>query len=118
LSRLMGRDGVRPDEIHAYPQSDLGGAAHTQLIKPLADEDYREFEIESLDVIKLAPLLLLIAAQEKAREIVDEAEARAAKTRQQTLDHNAVQGREEAKMEVFRGARPTSSSWRWKSPRR
>ena len=101
MSRLMGRDGVRPDEIHAYPQSDLGGATQAPLANPPAEADYRVIEFESLDVVKLAPLLLLIAAQEKAREIVDEAEARATEMRRQTLDGNAAQGREEAKMELL-----------------
>ncbi|GEM_PF-2501536 len=97
MSRRVGREGVRADDIRPYPQSDLGAVA----VVTRAVEDYRLCELESLDAVKLAPLLLLIAAEEKARSIIQEAEARAAQLRQELVEENTAQGREEAKSELL-----------------
>src|SRR5581483_5581712 len=96
LSRRVGREGVRADDIRPYPQSDLGAVA----VVTRAVEDYRLCELESLDAVKLAPLLLM-AAEEKARSIIQEAEARAAQLRQELVEENTAQGREEAKSELL-----------------
>ena len=98
MSRLVGREGVRADEVRPYPQSDLGAVLTP---KSSAVEDYRVFELESLDAVKLAPLLLLIAAQETAQQILKDAEAQAARLRREIVDGNAAQGREEAKSELL-----------------
>ena len=98
MSRLVGREGLRADDVRPYPQNDLGAVV---AVKSGAVEDYRICELESLDAVKLAPLLLLIAAQEKAQRIIEEAQAGAARLRQEMLNENTAQGREEAKTELL-----------------
>jgi flagellar assembly protein FliH len=100
LSRVVGRDGLRAGDVRSY-QSDFLGAAPTAITAPADTAEYRAFEFESLDVIKLAPLLLLMAAQEKAREMISEAEVSAAQIRRQTLEDNLAEGREDAKRELL-----------------
>lgn len=100
MSRRVGRDGLRADDIRAY-HSEFFGASTQPIPETAANAECRPFEFESLDVVKLAPLLLLIAAQEKAREIVAEAEAGAARIRRETVRENIAEGREDAKRELL-----------------
>lgn len=98
MSRLVGREGLRADDIRPYLQSDLGAVV---AVNSAVVQDYRVCEPESLDAVKLAPFLLLIAAQEKAQRIIEEAETQAARLRQEILNENTAQGREEAKSELL-----------------
>lgn len=101
MSRLVERDGVKPEEVCAYRQRDLDNNPVPESPSPAGAAEYREFELESLDIIELAPLLLLMAAQEKALELINNAAAEAAQHRDQALRENAQQGREEAKKELL-----------------
>jgi len=101
LSRLVGRNGVKPEEVCAYRQRDLDDNPVAEPPSPAAAAEYQKLEFESLDIIELAPLLLLMAAHEKALELINNAEAEAVHHRDQALRENAQQGREEAKKELL-----------------
>lgn len=101
MSRLVGRDGVKPEEVCAYRELDLDDNPLAESPSHAAATEYREFEFESLDIIELAPLLLLMAAHEKALELINEAQAEAVRLRDQALRENAQQGREDAKKELL-----------------
>ncbi len=66
-----------------------------------ADTDYRGFELESLDVLELAPWWILQCAQEKAAEIIAQATVQAEQLRQQASCENAAAGRAQALQEVM-----------------
>jgi flagellar biosynthesis/type III secretory pathway protein FliH len=97
----VSREAVSVEEVCPYPQRDLEGDPFEAKPDPPGEVAYWDFEIESLDVIELAPLTLLIAAQEKARQIIAEAERRAEELRERALRENAERGREEAKSELL-----------------
>jgi flagellar biosynthesis/type III secretory pathway protein FliH len=101
LSRLVSRDFVKPDEVCLYPQRDLEGDPFEAKPDPPGEVEYGSFEFDSLDGIELAPVMLLSAAQERARQIIADAERQAAELREKTLRENAEQGREEAKKELM-----------------
>ena len=101
LSRLVSRDFVKPDEVCLYPQRDLEGDPFEAKPDPPGEVEYWGFEFDSLDGIELAPVMLLIAAQERARQIIADAEREAAELREKALRENAEQGREEAKKELM-----------------
>lgn len=100
LSRLVSRDFVKPDEVCRYPQRDLEGDPFEAKPDPPGEVEYGGFEFDSLDGIELAPVVL-IAAQERARQIIADAEREAAELREKALRENAEQGREEAKKELM-----------------
>jgi flagellar assembly protein FliH len=67
-------------------------------------EGCRDIDLESLDVIELGPFLLLLAAQEKAETLVDEARAQAKALGIEARAEGAAQGREEAMQEALPSA--------------
>jgi len=97
----VGRDGVNPEEVCAYRQRDLDGNPVAESPRQPASTEYREFEFESLDIVELAPLLLVMAAQEKTRELINDAQTEAAQLRDEALRENVQQGREDAKKELL-----------------
>jgi flagellar biosynthesis/type III secretory pathway protein FliH len=66
-----------------------------------ADTDYRRFELESLDLLELAPWLILQSAQEQAGEIIAQAALQADTLRQQASRESAVADRERAMQELL-----------------
>jgi len=101
LSRLVSRDFVKPDEVCLYPPRGLEGKPLEAQAQAPGAFEYSSFELDSLDVIELAPFLLLIAAEEKARQIIAEAERQADELRERALRENAERGREDAKKELL-----------------
>lgn len=101
MSRLVSRDFVKPDEVSLCPPPALEGEPFEAKVQAPGEFDYTSYEFDSLDVIELAPLLLLSAAEEKARQIIEDAERQAAELRERALNENAERGREEAKKELL-----------------
>jgi flagellar biosynthesis/type III secretory pathway protein FliH len=97
----VSRDFIHPDEVSLYSQRDLEGDPVEAKPGAPGEVAYWNFEFDSLDIVEIAPLLLLIAAQEKARQIIADAERHATELREQTLHENAQQGREDAKKELL-----------------
>jgi flagellar assembly protein FliH len=98
---LVVRDRVPADEIRAFLQDDVEDPPTAAKAVREPGREARQFEYESLDVVELAPLLILQAAQEKAHDILVEATAEANKIRKQTLQESASEGREDAKRDIL-----------------
>jgi len=60
--------------------------------------------LESLDVVTLAPYLLLLTAQDKARQIVAEAYADAERVRREATEQGSREGREAARQDLLPSA--------------
>jgi len=103
LYRVVARDGLKEDEVQLFQHCDLGESRFADA-ESRAEGACRPVEFESLELIKLGPYLLLLAAQEKAQEIVVEAKLQAERIRDQASEQAAVQGREEAKQDLLPSA--------------
>ena len=101
LYRVVARDALKEDEVQPFRQKDLGMDRATGREKAAEDGACRPVEFESLDLIKIGPYLLWLAAQEKAQEILAEAKLRAERIHDQASEQAAVQGREEAKQDLL-----------------
>jgi len=101
LSRLVARGDLNAAEVCLYRQADPDGETVTPAPAGNADTDYRGFELESLDVVELAPWWILQSAQEKAAEIIAQAIVQADQLRQQATCENAAAGRAQALQEVM-----------------
>ncbi len=101
MSRLVARGDLHAAEVCVYRQADLDGDAMTPPPAGNVDTDYRGFELESLDVLELAPWWILQCAQEKAAEIIAQATVQAEQLRQQASCENAAAGRAQALQEVM-----------------
>ena len=77
MSRLVARGDLHAAEVCLYRQADLDGDTMAPAPAGNADTDYRGFELESLDVLELAPWWILQCAQEKAAEIIAQATVQA-----------------------------------------
>ena len=101
MSRLVARGDLHAAEVCLYRQAGPDGGTVTPAPAGNADTDYRGFELESLDVVELAPWWILQSAQEKAAEIIAQATAQAEQLRQQASCENAAAGRAQALQEVM-----------------
>jgi flagellar biosynthesis/type III secretory pathway protein FliH len=98
---LVARGDLHGAEVCLYRQADLDGDMMAPAPAGNADTDYRGFELESLDVLELAPWWILQSAQEKAAEIIAQATVQADQLRQQASCENAAAGRAQALQEVM-----------------
>ena len=101
MSRLVARGDLHGAEVCLYRQTDLNGDTMAPAPAGNADTDYRGFELESLDVLELAPWWILQSAQEKAAEIIAQATVQADQLRQQASCENAAAGRAQALQDVM-----------------
>ena len=98
LYRLMARDRLKEGEVRPCPQPEVGGHVNGVDARPSPLQHVR---YESLDLIDLGHHLLLLAAEEKAREIIAEAESEAKRLREEARQTGYQQGREEGKQEIL-----------------
>ena len=101
MSRLVARDDLPAEDVHLYRQADLSDDTIAPAATGNADTDYRSFELESLDVLELAPWWILQSAQEQAAEIIAQAALQADTLRQQASRENAAADRERAMQELL-----------------
>jgi flagellar assembly protein FliH len=101
LFRLVDRDGLKESDIRPYVQNGVNGATALVLPDRRTTSGYPQIELESLDLVKLGPYLLSLTAQEKAQEIITQAQTAVKEIRSEALQQGAVQGREEAKQELL-----------------
>jgi flagellar biosynthesis/type III secretory pathway protein FliH len=97
----VSRDCLREDEVHPYPQ---GGVDEELVVEgePCAtDSDCREVSFDSLDMLELGAFFLLLAAEEKAREIIADAETEAERIRQEAAREGAALGQNEVRQQVL-----------------
>ncbi len=98
LYRLMPRDRLRNGEVRPCDQPDIGGRPVAANAIP---ENLREAPYESLDLVEFGHYLLLLAAQEKAQSIVDQARNEAQRLCGEARGTGYQEGREEAKRELL-----------------
>lgn len=102
LSRLVARAGVDAKEVRAFTQTDLDADVLADARERKSDGGApRQFEFDSLDIIEIAPWIVLQAAQDKARAIIEEARVKVEELRQEALRRGTEEGREEAKQAVM-----------------
>lgn len=125
LSRLVAGAGLSPDEVRSYPAFELGENSQGLNSEDSADRDWRLADLESLDLvgrlvdleslnlddrpadlesidpIKLAPIYLLLAAQEKADELIAQAQTAALEIREEARCQGEAEGREAGKSDLL-----------------
>lgn len=101
MYKLVGRESLKEDEVRPYLQSDINDDLIPEPETALAGVGRREVEFESLDVVEFAPYVLLLAAQERAQEVIAHAVAEAEQMREDAARHGAEHGRDEAKQELL-----------------
>jgi flagellar biosynthesis/type III secretory pathway protein FliH len=101
LYRLVARDRLNEAEVRPFRQSDLVTDGLAVRVDQGERETYRTVELESLDLLKLGPYLLLLAAEEKAGGILAEAKIEAEKIRSEAAEQGAAQGREASKQDLL-----------------
>jgi flagellar assembly protein FliH len=103
LSKRLARDRLQVADVLPYRQEG-------QEPVPLREEEgaaygeCRDIELESLDLLKLGPYLLLLEARVRAGDLIHEARAEAQKLHQQARSEGAAEGREEGKREALPSA--------------
>jgi flagellar assembly protein FliH len=98
---LVGRDGVKAEDIRIFRQATLNGDVSLPPPDSKNGVNCRGFEFESLDLIELAPWLILQLAQDKARAMIEEAVAQVDEIRAAATRDGAAAGREEAMKETL-----------------
>jgi len=101
LSKLVGRDGVKAEDIRIFRQATLNGDASLPPPDLKNGVNCRGFEFESLDLIEVAPWLVLQSAQDKACAMIEEAVAQVEEIRAAATRDGAVAGREKAMKETL-----------------
>lgn len=101
MSRLVAGEGLKPDEVRAYPKCGLDENSNEAASDDEISRACRRVEFETVDIIEFAPLLVLATAQEKAQAMVAEAEAQANEIRKQARRQGAAEGREAGKRELL-----------------
>ena len=99
MFRLMARDRLTEVEVCPYVAGDDGAASSRAAATQSAE--CRAVELESLDLLNLAPFFLLLAAQEKAQEILAHAEAQVEQIQADAAVQGLALGREEAKQDLL-----------------
>ena len=98
MYRLLARDHLKEEEVRPFQHDLVVGQI---AVKDTEDHGAcRSVEFQSLDLFQLAPHLLLVAAQEKAREIVAGAKLQAQQIRDQASAQGAAEGREKVKQDL------------------
>jgi flagellar assembly protein FliH len=103
LSKRLARDSLQPADVLPYRQEGPEPV-------PVREEEgaasggSRDIELESLDLLKLGPYLLLLEARTRVAGLIDEARAEAEKLREQSRSRGAAEGREEGKREALPSA--------------
>jgi flagellar biosynthesis/type III secretory pathway protein FliH len=101
LSRLVAGGELTPDEVRAYPECGLDGEIRLEALAVANSREWRQVEFESIDIFELAPLHILIAAQEKAAELMAQAEARADEIRAEARREGEAAGHEQGKSDLL-----------------
>ena len=101
LYRLVARDALKQDDVQPFQHSDLLAGWGADGEGETESGACRTVEFESLDFTTLGPYLLLLAAREKAEEILAEAKLQADRILNQATEQGAVQGREDAKQDIL-----------------
>jgi flagellar biosynthesis/type III secretory pathway protein FliH len=100
LSKRLARDCLQAADVIPYRQE--GQEAEPGLDgEPASRAGCRDIELDSLDLVKLGPYLLLAEVQAQADATIDRARTEAEALREQARAEGAAQGREEAKQEVL-----------------
>ena len=98
MFRLVARNLLTDAEVRPYV-NDANDPDCNQTAASSAE--CRVVELENLDLLNLAPYCLLLAAQEKAREILAEAHEQAGQIRAEAAAQGAALGSEEAKQDLL-----------------
>ncbi len=98
MYKLLLKNSFDPGEIQLYREHDLSLPVEEETI---AAPEAMAVEVESFELGALAPLLCLIAAQEKAEETLAAARLEADALRAEATEAGKGQGREEARSEVL-----------------
>jgi flagellar biosynthesis/type III secretory pathway protein FliH len=102
LSRRLARDRLNAGDVRPYDSSAQICTGDATEIREWTSSG--PVELESLDLVKLGPYLLILQAHESAKMLVSSAQAEADMIRQQSRLDGAAQGREEAKEEALPAA--------------
>src|SRR3954463_8891264 len=97
LFRLVARDRLVEAEVRPYVTADRNPSSNAATT---SSPECRLVQVESLDLLNLAPYCLVLAAQEKAQEILAQAEKEAEQIRAEAAMQGAAIGREEAKQDL------------------
>ena len=101
MSRVVAGAGLNPDEIHSYPDCRLADGSSATVYKYDTGREWRPVEFESIDLIKLAPFYLFLAAQAKADALIAQAQSEAAEIREQARRHGESEGRAAGKLDLL-----------------
>jgi flagellar assembly protein FliH len=94
---------LRVDDVRPYEPANCILNEETVCETPEVASD-GHVELESLDLVKLGPYLLLLSARERAEALVKEAQSEADKIHEQSRSQGVARGREEAKQDVMPAA--------------
>ena len=101
MSRLVAKVELKADEVRAYGEYDLDQGSPLDALAANTETEYRQVEYESIDMLELAPLYLLIAAQEKADELIAQAKQQAEEICAEARRDGAAAGREQGKDDLL-----------------
>jgi flagellar assembly protein FliH len=101
LYRLVSRDCLRDDEVRPYPQSDVDVEPVLEEESCATEDACRQVAFDSLDMLEWGPFFFLLAAEEKAREIIAHAETEAERMRQQAVCEGVALGQNEARQQAL-----------------
>lgn len=101
MSRVVSGRELNPDEVRNYNDCALGDAPRAAIDEDETSRQCRPVEFEAVDLFNLAPLYLLLAAQEKAAELIAQAEAAASEIRAQARRQGEQDGREAGKRDLL-----------------
>ena len=100
MFRLVARDRLTEAEVRLYADGETEGDGDVQP-HAVASGECRVVELECLDVLNLAPYYLLLSAQEKAQEMLNQAQADVAQIRAVAAAEGAALGRADAKQQLL-----------------
>ena len=99
MSRRLARDRLHAGDVRPYEASFKLDDDERIEISNLPSSE--RVELESLDLVKLGPYLLLLYAHESGETLVKDALAQADRIREQSRLEGAAEGREEGKREAL-----------------
>ena len=99
MSRRLARDHLHVDDVRPYEQN--GDISNQERNPPPEVASHNPVELESLDLIKLGPYVLLLWARENAEALVNDAKSEADRICAESRSQGAAEGREEAKYDVI-----------------
>lgn len=97
LFRLMSRDRVDDTEVRLYVADGFDPSV-TAVSTP---NDCQVVEFDTLNILDMAPYYLLLAAQDRAKEVVAQAQQEAEQLRNDAKTEGITAGREEVKQELL-----------------